>query len=210
MSISEVVHVEVRSSRGTSQARRLRAHGKTPAVLYGHGEETVSLSIPSDEVSALLRHGGRVVELTGAVSGNALVREVQWDAFGAQVLHLDLTRVSRGETIETTILVELRGDAPGTHEGGVVQHFVHEVEIQCPVLSLPERLRVNINHLQLGQQITIADLEVPQGVTVLADPTTVVVQCTEAAEEVEVEAMAESAEPEVIGRKELGEEEEGD
>jgi large subunit ribosomal protein L25 len=210
MTISEVVHVEVRHSRGTSQARRLRAHGKIPAVLYGHGEECVSLSIPSDEVSALLRHGGRVVELAGAVSGNALVREVQWDAFGAQVLHLDLTRVSRGETIETTIPVELRGDAPGTHEGGVVQHFIHEVEIQCPVVALPERLRVNINHLGLGQQITIADLEVPQGVKVMADPAAVVVQCTEAAEEVEVEVVAETAEPELIGRKESAEQEEGE
>ena len=66
MSITEVVHVQVREARGTRQARRLRAHGQIPAVLYGHGEKTVNLSIPTDEVAALLRHGGRVVELTGA------------------------------------------------------------------------------------------------------------------------------------------------
>jgi large subunit ribosomal protein L25 len=182
----------------------------TPAVLYGHGEQTVSLSIPTDEISALLRHGGRVVELQGAASGNALVRDVQWDAFGARVLHLDLARVSRGETVETMIPVELRGDAPGTHEGGLLQHFLHELRIKCPVAALPERLRVNVNHLELGGQITVAELELPEGVQVLADPTAVVVQCSAVAAEVEVEAVVEAAEPEVIGRRESAEEEAGD
>jgi large subunit ribosomal protein L25 len=208
MSISEVVHVQLRETRGTSQARRMRAQGMTPAVLYGHGEQTVSLSIPTEEISALLRHGGRVLELQGAASGNALVREVQWDAFGARVLHLDLTRVSRGETVETTIPIELRGDAPGTHDGGVLQHFLHELRIKCPVADLPERLRVNVNHLELGGQITVAELELPARVQAVADPEAVVVQCTAAvAAEVEVEVVAEAAEPEVIGRKESAEEE---
>jgi large subunit ribosomal protein L25 len=208
MTISEVVHVQLRTVRGTAKTRRLRATGHTPAVLYGHGEETVSLSIPSDEIAALLRHGGRVVELEGDVSGSALVREVQWDPYGVSVLHLDLARVSRSETIETTIPVELRGDAPGTHEGGVVLHHVHEVEIRCPVLALPERLRVNINHLELGQQITVADLELPEGVAVLSEPTVVVVECVLPTEEEEAPVAAESAEPELIGRKESEDDEE--
>jgi large subunit ribosomal protein L25 len=147
------------------------------------------------------------VELQGAVSGNALIRDVQWDPFGADVLHLDLTRVARGETVEMMIPVELRGDAPGTHEGGVVEHLLHEVEIRCPVAALPERIRVNINHLELGQHITVAELDVSSDVQVLNEPTAIVVQCVTPKEEVEVEAVAESAEPEVIGRKESEEEE---
>jgi large subunit ribosomal protein L25 len=188
-------------------ARRLRANGQIPAVLCGHGEETVSLSVRKDEIEALLRHGGRVVELQGAISGSALVREVQWDPFGAEVLHLDLTRVARGEMVEMMIPVELRGDAPGTHEGGVVEHLLHEVEIRCPVTELPERVRVNINHLELSQHITVADLELPPNVEVLNEPSAIVVQCVEPKELEEVEAMAETAEPEVIGRKETEEEE---
>jgi large subunit ribosomal protein L25 len=207
MTITEVVHVQIRETRGSGRARRLRANGQVPAVLYGHGEPTVSLSVPKDELGALLRHGGRVVELQGAVSGNALIRDVQWDPFGAEVLHLDLARVARGETVEMTIPVELRGDAPGTHEGGVVEHVLHEVEIRCPVASLPERIRVNINHLELGQHITVAELEIPPQVEILAEPTAIVVQCVEAKEIVEVAAVAETAEPEVIGRKETEEEE---
>jgi large subunit ribosomal protein L25 len=207
MTITEVVHVQLRESRGTGPARRMRAAGQIPAVLYGHGEATVSLSVRQDELAALLRHGGRVVELQGAVSGSALVREVQWDPFGAEVLHLDLTRVARGEMVEMTIPIELRGDAPGTHEGGVVEHLLHEVEIQCPVASLPEKIRVNINHLDLGQQITVADLDVPPGVTVVAELTAIVVQCVEAKDVTEADVIGESAEPELIGRKESEEEE---
>jgi large subunit ribosomal protein L25 len=207
MAMTEVVHVQVRESRGSREARRLRAQGQIPAVLYGHGEQTVSLSVPAEEIAALLRHGGRVVELQGGATGSALVREVQWDVFGAEVLHLDLTRVSRGETVHMTIPIELRGDAPGTHEGGVVEHMVHDVEIECPVAALPEKLRVNINHLELGQQITVGELELPEGVKVLSDPATVVVQCVVAAEEVAAEGAPESAEPELIGRKEAAEEE---
>ena len=205
MSISEVVNVHIRESFGTREARRLRTAGETPAVLYGHGEETISLSIPNDEVASLVRHGSRVVQLQGAASGNALVVDVQWDAFGNQVLHMDLTRVSAGESIETMVSVELRGDAPGTHEGGVVEHLLHEVEIRCPAISLPEKLRVNVNHLELDQHILVSDLELPEGVTVLTDAEAIVVQCVEAVEEVESEATGEGAEPEVIGRKEAEE-----
>jgi large subunit ribosomal protein L25 len=207
MTITDVVHVQVREARGTRLARRLRANGQVPAVLYGHGEETVSLVVPKNELEALLRHGGRVVELQGAVSGSALLRDVQWDPFGVEVLHLDLARVRRGETVEMTIPVELRGDAPGTHEGGVVEHLLHELEIRCPVTELPERIRVNINHLELGQHITVAELDLPPQVEPLSEPTAIVVQCVQPKEVEEVEAVAETAEPEVIGRKETEEEE---
>ena len=103
MSQAEVIHVKIRQSRGKHQARRLRAHGEIPAVLYGHGEATESLTIPAAEIDALLRHGGKVVQLQGEVNDSALVREVQWDSMGGEVLHLDFTRVSSTETVETTV-----------------------------------------------------------------------------------------------------------
>lgn len=203
MSNTDVLHVELRESRGSRAARRLRADGKTPVVLYGHGEATVSLSIPTEEIDALLRHRGRVVQLQGAATGDALVRDVQWDTFGAEVLHLDLARVSAGETVETTVPVVLRGDAPGTHHGGVVQHLIHELEIRCPVQSIPETLAVNINHLELNGEITVADLALPAGAEPVGDSAAIVVQCVEPAAEVEAaEVGAEGAEPELIKRRE--------
>ena len=207
MSKTEVVHVQLRETRGTRSARKMRAQGAVPAVLYGHGEDTVSLTVPNSEIEALLRHGGRVVELQGAIQGNALVREVQWDCYGAHVLHLDLTRVSKGESVETVVPIELRGDAPGALHGGIVQHQLHEVHIQCPVAAIPEKIRVNVNHLEVGDEIKVSQLELPEGVQVLASPDEIVVQCVEPAAEMEAETGA-GVEPEVIGRRAQDEESE--
>jgi large subunit ribosomal protein L25 len=207
MTNTDIVHVQARESCGSRSARKLRSNGLTPVVLYGHGEATVNLAIPSEEIAAMLRHGGRVVELQGAATGSAFVRDVQWDALGSGVLHLDLSRVSAGELIQMMVPIELRGDAPGTHHGGVVQLLLHEVEISCPVSSIPEKLQLNINALELDQSITLADLPLPSGAQALGEPTDVVVQCVEAAAEEELEAVSGSeAEPEVIGRKAAQEE----
>jgi large subunit ribosomal protein L25 len=211
MSQPEVIHVKIRQSRGKHQARRMRAHGEIPAVLYGHGQATESLTVPAAEIEALLRHGGKVVQLQGDVNGSALVREVQWDGLGSEVLHLDLTRVSSTETVDTTVRIELRGDAPGTREGGILEHALHTLEIRCPVASIPDRLLVNVNALGLGESITVGDLELPAGAVPVPEPHELVVQCVAPAEVPEEEEVvaAGAAEPEVIGRRE-GEAEEGE
>jgi large subunit ribosomal protein L25 len=210
MAHTEVIHVKIRQARGSHQARRMRAKGLIPAVLYGHGEATVSLTVPAPEIEALVRHGGKVVQLEGDVQESALVRDVQWDGLGSEVMHLDFARVSSTETVETTIAIELRGDAPGTREGGILEHVLHALEIRCPVASIPDRLLVNVNSLGLGASITVADLELPSGALALADPNDVVVHCVAPLEvpEEEEAVAAGAAEPEVIGRKEGEAEEE--
>jgi len=188
----------------------MRAHGEIPAVLYGHGEATVSLTVPASEIEALLRHGGKVVQLQGEVNDSALVREVQWDSLGTELLHLDFTRVSSTETVETTVPIELRGDAPGTREGGILEHVMHTLEIRCPVASIPDRLLVNVNALGLGESITVGDLPLPTGAEAIPDPHELVVHCVAPVEAPEEEVVAAGAvEPEVIGRRE-GEAEEGE
>jgi large subunit ribosomal protein L25 len=205
----ETVQVEQRDTRGKRNARRMRAAGKIPAVLYGHGQESVSLSVPAEAITSAIRHGSKVVELQGAVQQSALIREVQWDTFATEILHLDFTRVAAGESVETVVLIELRGDAPGTREGGVVDHALHEIQIECPVTAIPDKISVNINSVQLGDSIVAADLPLPEGARLLTDANAVVVQCVQplAALE-EEEGPAEAQEPEVIGRKE-DEQEEG-
>ena len=201
MSNTEVLNVEVREKSGSTSSKHLRAGGQIPAILYGHGIAPVSLAVKSSEVESMIRHGSRVVNLTGGISENAFVKEVQWDAFGNEVLHLDLTRVSKDELIETTVEVELRGDAPGTKVGGVLQHLLHEVEIKCPAHSIPEKLEANVNSLEMGGTITLSELIVPEGASLVGDANAVVVQCVEATEESEEVAAVDGAEPEVIGRK---------
>jgi large subunit ribosomal protein L25 len=104
----------------------------------------------------------------------------------------------------------LRGEAPGEKEGGVVAHVVHYVEIETSPIAIPEALHININHLALNQSLTLAAItDLPAGATLVTDPETVAVQCEEPAPEVEEEALAGGAEPEIIGRK-AAEEEEGE
>ena len=209
MSDNDVLNVAIREGRGSGAARKLRASGQTPAVLYGHGEKTVNLSVGAADLTSFVRRGQKLAKLAGAVSESALVRELQWDAMGNDILHVDFTRVNVGEMVETTVSVELRGEAPGVRVGGVVQHSLHEITIRCPVQNIPEKLVVSVSGLELGQSLTLAEIELPEGGELVGDGSTVFVQCVEAAAEVDEEAsVADGAEPEVIGRKESDEEEE--
>ncbi len=209
--MAEVLHVKRRTETGTRAARRLRRQGQVPAILYGHGEQNVPLSLSASEVQAAVRHGARQVDLEGDLQEKALIRELQWDTWGLEILHVDLQRVHAGERVTLEVAIHLRGDAPGAHEGGHVEQLLHEVEVECSATEVPEELILRINQLQLGQTLTVQHLAVPEGVKVLADPDTPVVQCV-AAEEVPEEELeappAGPAEPELIGRKKKEEEQE--
>jgi large subunit ribosomal protein L25 len=178
--MAEVLHVSMRNERGTRFARKLRAQGKVPAVLYGHGEATVSIAVPAEELEHAIRQGTHLVDLQGEVTQSALIRDVQWDTFGVEVLHIDFTRVDAGELVEVTVPVELRGEAPGIREGGIISHALHEVTIECPVSSLVDKIVVNINALHLGQAVLVSQLALPEGAKVLEDAEEVVVQIVEA------------------------------
>jgi large subunit ribosomal protein L25 len=200
--MSEVLQVAKRDTRGTRHARRQRQAGQIPAILYGHGKESISLTIDEAEMATALRHNARLVELAGDVTEKALIRDIQWDTYGVDVLHVDLTRVAADERIQVNVAVELRGDAPGVKEGGVVEHMVHELEIECFAESIPEKLEVNINSLNVGESLQVSTIELPDGVKVLVPDETVIVQCVEAQVEEELEETLPGAvEPEVIGRK---------
>lgn len=206
--MAEVLQVSVREEVGSNAVKRVRAAGQIPAILYGHQQANVNLAVPAEQVRAAIRHGSRMIELQGGVSDTALIREVQWDHLGANILHLDLTRVSATEKVQVSVRVELKGEAPGAKEGGMVDHMIHELEIECPASDLPEKLVVNINALRVGDSIKVSDLVLPPGVSVLAEPEEMVVHCVTVTPTAEEEAeAAESGEPEVIGRKPEEEEE---
>jgi large subunit ribosomal protein L25 len=207
--MAEQIPTIARSKGGKHSNRRLRYSGQTPAVLYGHGEANICLSVPSDVLAAALRHGSRMVGLTGAVNESAFIRDLQWDTYGTHVLHVDFTRISVDELVKVHLTVELRGQAPGVKEGGVVEQLVHDVQIECPAGSIPEKLYVSVNHLKLSETITLAQLELPAKAQVFGDPETIVVQCVVPVEKPEeVEGAAAAVEPEVIGAKKEEEEEE--
>jgi len=213
--MSELLHVADRKTHGKRNNLRLRRSGRLPAVLYGHGEPCVSLSLEADELEASLRHGAKVVDLDGAAAGKALLQDVQWDTFFQHVLHVDLLRVRAGEKVTIEVPIELRGEAPGSREGGVIEQMLHSLEIEVELDAIPDKLHVNINRLDVGGELTVSDIEdLPPGANVLTDADELVVHCVMRAVEEEVEAAAEAAavaavaEPEVIGKAK--EEEEGE
>jgi large subunit ribosomal protein L25 len=209
--MAEALNVKRREKLGSSNTRRLRQGGQVPAILYGHGEASVSLAVASEELLSVIRHGHKLVKLQGDAAEGAFIKAVQWDTYGRKILHIDLLRVSESEKVETTVAVEVKGTAVGISEGGIIEHLVHEVEIECPAASVPEKLVVNIVGLHLDEAIHAKDIKLPEGATMLTDEDTVIVHCItpHVTEEETPVAEAGAIEPELI-RKEKGEDEEGD
>ncbi|MBX7074439.1 MAG: 50S ribosomal protein L25 [Pirellulales bacterium] len=205
--MAETLTVQIREQRGSRQSQRLRRQGQVPAVLYGHGAEPVSLCVPAEQVSAAIRHGSRLVDLSGAVSEKALIGDLQWDTYGNDVLHLDFVRVSEGERVTLTVSLETRGEAPGVKEGGVLDLVLHELEIECPVTAIPEKILVNVKELHLEQHLTAGQLTLPPEVTLVTDADVTVVTCHAVSEEGEESAAPGAGEPEIIGRKAESDEE---
>lgn len=200
--MSDTVEVTLRKGKGSRESRRLRKHGLVPAVLYGHGEKCVELSATGDAVKAAVRHGSRVVNLTGAVKTAALVRELQWDTYGIEPIHVDFLRVSASDRIRVKVPVHLKGECPGQRAGGLVNLVLHEVDLQCTADHVPEFVYANVGHLELGHTLKVKDLELVHGAKPAGDPEETVVTCVLPGKKAEESAApAGGAEPEIIGRK---------
>jgi large subunit ribosomal protein L25 len=213
MVMAETLKVEKRKSFGKRNNERLRRAGRLPAVLYGHGEESLSLTLASDQFEASLRHGAKVVDLNGDAEGKALLQDVQWDVFYKQVLHVDLLRVRAGEKVKIEVPVELRGESAGVREGGILEQVIHSIEIEVPLDVIPDKLHLSVKNLQIGDHLTAKDIiDLPAGATILSDEDEMIVHCVKRQEEEEAEAAEEgaAAEPEVIGKGKEDEEEEGE
>src|SRR4051812_37242494 len=155
--MAETLKVESRKSHGKRNNERLRRAGGIPAILYGHGEDPVSLTLAADQLKASLRHGAKVVDLDGGATGKALLQDVQWDAFSQIVLHVDLLRVHAGEKVTIDVPVELRGEAIGVREGGIVEQMIHSIEIEVALDVIPEKLHLSIKNLKVGDHLTAKD-----------------------------------------------------
>jgi large subunit ribosomal protein L25 len=199
--MSDSIEVQLRKSTGSRESRRLRNQGMVPAVLYGHGEKCIDLVATREAIEAAVRHGSRIVELKGAVKESALVRELQWDTYGIEPIHLDLLRVSKSDRIKVKVPIDLKGEAPGHRAGGIVTLLLHEIEIECTPDTIPEKIHAQVGKLDLGGVIKVHDLELPKGARVVAEGDETVVSCTLPSKKGEEAAVPGAAEPELIGRK---------
>ncbi len=201
-----------RSETGSRYCRQLREQGKVPGVVYGHGEDVVPVILDTHDVTVALQHGERLMELDiEGKTENVLFKEVQWDTFGQELLHVDFARVSLDERVEVTVPVELRGTPAGEAEEGVLQQYVAQVTIECVVTAIPDEIRVMVDHMQVDDQLFVRDLPLPEGAELVDDPDALVAAVNIIEEELieEEEEAAEMAEPEVIGAEEEAEGEQG-
>lgn len=175
--MSDTLKVEKRSEIGSTRMQKLRATGKVPAVLYGHGEAALNLAVDWKELDAVLKHSGHVVQLTGALSESALIKEVQWDHVAQTCLHVDFARVSADELVEVTLEIVLKGTAKGLSQGGAVNHLVHEIEVLCPANAIPDRLELNVTDLELNGVLRSSNLSLPAGGRVVGAGDPVLVSC---------------------------------
>jgi large subunit ribosomal protein L25 len=159
----------------------------------------------------MLRHHSQTVTLAGDVKDTALVREVQYDPLGIEVLHLDLVRVNLKELVEVTVPIYQQGEAAGLREGGVLLENLHDVDIRCPAGQIPDQLVLNVTDLHVGGQLTAGDLDLPEGVELVTAAETVVAHVEEPKEQLEeVGEEGAVAEPELISKGGESAEEEED
>jgi large subunit ribosomal protein L25 len=204
-----IFDAEPRTAFGTRAARRLRDAGRLPVNLYGHKEGNCPLSLDTKEFTRFLGAGHRI--LTVRVQGReerSVVKEVQHDALGVEIVHVDLARVGKDERIEVAVAVETMGTPKGVSGGGVLDFPLKEVLVSGPADDIPEHIRVDIGALEIGQAIRIKDLPAPPNCMFMQSQDLVVVHVV--APRLEAPPAVESVgptEPEVIGRVKEPEEE---
>jgi large subunit ribosomal protein L25 len=210
MSMSKL-DVQARSEHGSGAMKRLRAEGFVPSVLYGLQREPRLLKVRSHDLDGVLREGNRMVELKmDDQVQSALLKDLQFDSLGDHVLHVDFVRVDMAETLRIHVPLHCTGTAKGQAAGGLLEHRFSELEVECLPGNIPESIEISVRDLDVGQSIHVRELALPDGVTCPLDPDTVLASVTVVVEEVEEEeapaAEEETAEPEVIHRKEKPEE----
>jgi len=212
---SASLSAESRSETGKGVARKLRAAGRVPGVVYGHGREPQSLSLNARELEKLLGSiaaGSTVVELSlGNATTNTLIREVQRHPFKKQILHVDFMELVAGEKVIVDIPLVFVGTPEGVRTGGgLLEQILHSIEINVDPSSIPNHVDVDVSQMIMGHSLHVRDLKLPEGVEVLTDEDATVCAVIAPRAVVEEAAATEAegapAEPELI-RKPKEEEE---
>jgi large subunit ribosomal protein L25 len=220
----EVVEAQPRpdSSRGKNEARRLRASGRIPAVVYGAKKQAVAISVDPKQISRILHSESghnTIFDLKVAdESTKGMVVDWQYDPLSGKLLHIDLKRIAMDEKIRVSVPIHLVGEAPGVKtQGGLMDQVLREVEIECLPGDIPSHIDADVSHLEFGHVLRVSDLPHDGKVKFVTDGQQTVAHVTHVKEEVVAapEAGAEAvavtpAEPEVIKKGKQETEEEGE
>lgn len=203
------LNIERRERTGSTGAHALRAAGKVPGVVYGHGSAE-TIAVERRALDDMLHHGGRTglveLKLDGKRFDTALVREVQIDPVSRKPIHVDLQRVSANEKVHAKLPIAAAGTPDGVRNfGGVMDVVLHEIEVDGPANALPDHLEVDVTGLGIHGHVTAADVKLPKGFRLVTPPDTILVtvEASKTARALEeAAAPAPEAQPELVGRAE--------
>lgn len=203
-----------RTQSGKGVARKLRAAGSVPAVIYGHARSPLALSINSRELSRLLEHisaENTVIELTvDGVMSRTLIREIQRDPLRRNPIHVDFQELVAGEKVTVRIPIVLVGTSVGVRQsGGILNQVLNELVCRVDPMNIPNRIEFDVTELNIGRSVHVSELKTPDGVEVMEDSDStvcVVAAPKEEKEPVPAEAAEAAAEPEVIRKAKTEEE----
>ena len=173
-----------RDERGKNAARRLRASGMLPAILYGDGDST-SLAVETRTLDYTLTHFGdnALYDIdTGSGSATARVVDAHRDPVSGLLVHVDFAPVNMREVIEVTVPLTLVGEAAGSDEGGVLQQVAYEIQAETLPGDIPQEITLDVTPLGMNENLTLGDLTLPEGVTLLSDPEEVAATVTQPTE----------------------------
>ncbi|MBI4744064.1 MAG: 50S ribosomal protein L25 [Actinobacteria bacterium] len=209
----EIVHLkaEYREGIGKSAVKKLRAINKVPAIFYGEGVENIPIALNTKDLKAVMGtetgiHTVLDLEIDMGskkkVNEKAVIKEIQRSPVRGSYTHVDLFKTDLDKKIETAVPLVTVGEAPGVKEGGLIQHGIREIEVECLVRDMPKHIDVDISNLKMGDVIRVADISKVEGIKFLTHEEEIVVSVIHLVEFKEAEAPAEEVEPEVIGEKE--------
>ena len=220
-----VIEAEPRTGDGKNVARRLRAAGRLPGVLYGANKQTIPVALDPKQLRAALESGTGhntilTVNLKDGESASAMVVDWQYEPLKGTLLHVDLKRIALDQVLRVAVPVLAVGEAPGVKtQGGILEYVLREVDVECLPADIPDRLEADVSQLLIGAPLRAKDLKVPQGVRITTDPEQSVLHVValkiveekpaEAAPVEEAAAEAAPAEPEVIKKGKAEKQEEG-
>ena len=191
--------VSTRQGVGKGAARKLRAAGRIPGVLYGRGRETLPVALDPRALERILRSSGLNTLLDVSVEGRgdlgptvALVKELQRDPLRGVITHADLYQVDLTRTIEVDVPIHLVGKPKGIDMGGVLDHILREVRVECLPRAIPEAIEVDVSEMEINDVLHVSDLPLPADVKLVTDPELGVAHVAVPAAE-EVPAAAEAA-----------------
>jgi large subunit ribosomal protein L25 len=191
--MSKFIQLNKRTGETKSQKNQARKLGRIPAVLYGIGKDTLSLEVSEKEILDILRKNPRAI-LQGKTSDEKVfpivVQHIQKEMMSGKLLHIDFHHVNMTASMDSKVTIHFSGEAIGVKAGGVLQVELYEVEVRCMPGDLPTSMEVDISDLASGDQLLVSDLSFKDGIEVLTDPATVMIQIRMVHDEVEEPATA--------------------